>query len=495
MSPARDLLVPALAAAGHREHDRHRRRRPRREDARARSTSSCSSPAIRSAAAPPLDAAARAGHRALRPGRHRRHRRARGRPHRAAAPGSPTSSRTTCAAVDFYDEDFPWRYTPAAPDASRLRLRPWITLVVLAENEFAEGKNIAGRPLPFITIADASVLPAGRRAVGVGARALQPEAVARTPSELVSPDMNAVLPRVQAILAAQSATSRTRGSCARAGSTTTPATTRSSSRPSRPAGSPGSARTRPRRRTRPPRPGTRTPASPSRRASRSTTAGSSAPARAATSSYLVAAAQAAAGRQARRHARHGRPGPGSNIPGIPDPALGGILRLGGALQVPDADLDDGRPRGAAGSTRTGTSRTRTRSRRALAAFINLPDDYADAERSPAPTRRSARPGVDDDPDPLITSPLYGRWHALTQRLLTKRDGTPAPNDTNWVHRLNLDPRFRVPAALRHRGRRGQRREYMNYAWQQIGDVLDANPHIRRLHLATRRLARAGTTAT
>ena len=33
--------------------------------------------------------------------------------------------------------------------------------------------------------------------------------------------------------------------------------------------------------------------------------------------------------------------PGSNIPGITDPALGGVLRLGGALQVPDADL---RPR-------------------------------------------------------------------------------------------------------------------------------------------------------
>ena len=31
--------------------------------------------------------------------------------------------------VEFYDEDFPWRYTPAAPSAGRLR--PWITLVVL----------------------------------------------------------------------------------------------------------------------------------------------------------------------------------------------------------------------------------------------------------------------------------------------------------------------------------------------------------------------------
>ena len=26
--------------------------------------------------------------------------------------------------IDFYDEDFPWRYTPASPDGTRTRLRP-----------------------------------------------------------------------------------------------------------------------------------------------------------------------------------------------------------------------------------------------------------------------------------------------------------------------------------------------------------------------------------
>ena len=28
------------------------------------------------------------------------------------------------AALEFYDEDFPWRYTPAAPDPATARLRP-----------------------------------------------------------------------------------------------------------------------------------------------------------------------------------------------------------------------------------------------------------------------------------------------------------------------------------------------------------------------------------
>lgn len=33
-------------------------------------------------------------------------------------------------AIDFYDEDFVWRYTPAAPDGSGLHLRPWLALIV-----------------------------------------------------------------------------------------------------------------------------------------------------------------------------------------------------------------------------------------------------------------------------------------------------------------------------------------------------------------------------
>src|SRR5262249_40877060 len=46
--------------------------------------------------------------------------------------------------IDFYDEDFPWRYVPAASDSTRHRLRPWIALVVLKESEFVDGKNIQG---------------------------------------------------------------------------------------------------------------------------------------------------------------------------------------------------------------------------------------------------------------------------------------------------------------------------------------------------------------
>ncbi len=39
--------------------------------------------------------------------------------------------------VEFYDEDFAWRYTPDAPDAKG-NLRPWLALVVLKETEFSD---------------------------------------------------------------------------------------------------------------------------------------------------------------------------------------------------------------------------------------------------------------------------------------------------------------------------------------------------------------------
>ena len=56
--------------------------------------------------------------------------------------------------VDFYDEDLPWRYTPAAPDTVKDRLRPWIALVVLKEDEFTNGTNVLNRPLNYIDVTD-----------------------------------------------------------------------------------------------------------------------------------------------------------------------------------------------------------------------------------------------------------------------------------------------------------------------------------------------------
>lgn len=64
--------------------------------------------------------------------------------------------------VEFYDEDFPWRYTPAKANGDRLR--PWIVLLVLkdhdleADREFVKHDNKF--PLPTVNVKLAANLPA-----------------------------------------------------------------------------------------------------------------------------------------------------------------------------------------------------------------------------------------------------------------------------------------------------------------------------------------------
>src|SRR5207253_7622601 len=95
-------------------------------------------------------------------------------------------------------EDFVWRYTPAAP-TGHLQLRPWITLVVLKDGEFDEGKNMAGHPLPYITIADLSVLPPAGD-LWAWAHVHFNQSLAANQAEIVSTDTAAVLGRAQTIL-------------------------------------------------------------------------------------------------------------------------------------------------------------------------------------------------------------------------------------------------------------------------------------------------------
>jgi hypothetical protein len=49
-------------------------------------------------------------------------------------PGTRDFESNFLAAIDFYDEDFPWRYSPAAPNANRVA--PWLWLLTLDKTEF-----------------------------------------------------------------------------------------------------------------------------------------------------------------------------------------------------------------------------------------------------------------------------------------------------------------------------------------------------------------------
>ena len=61
--------------------------------------------------------------------------------------------------IEFYDEDFPWRYSPVV--ANNHRLTPWIMLAVLEPDEFTDGKNAKDRPLPYVTLGPGVELPPG----------------------------------------------------------------------------------------------------------------------------------------------------------------------------------------------------------------------------------------------------------------------------------------------------------------------------------------------
>ena len=59
------------------------------------------------------------------------------------------------ALIEFYDEDFLWRYTPASADGKKLR--PWLFLLVLKEGEFDRTSRTT--PLPSITLKSPDVFP------------------------------------------------------------------------------------------------------------------------------------------------------------------------------------------------------------------------------------------------------------------------------------------------------------------------------------------------
>jgi hypothetical protein len=79
-----------------------------------------------------------------------------------------------------------------------------------------------------------------------------------------------------------------------------------------------------------------------------------------------------------------------------------------------------------------------------------------------------------DGPPLVGVPLYGGTHAGVTS-----PAAPAP----WVRQLNLDPRYRVAAALGVRVVQEQQEHLMASAWEQLGDVRRANQLIRQAQLA------------
>jgi hypothetical protein len=85
--------------------------------------------------------------------------------------------------------------------------------------------------------------------------------------------------------------------------------------------------------------------------------------------------------------------------------------------------------------------------------------------------------ITEDPlsDPIISPPLYGKWYAKAEKL-------DVQNGTGWVDELNRDPRYRVPAGVGTQAIQKDQENLMQQAWSQLGDLLRANQKIRQLQL-------------
>jgi len=79
-------------------------------------------------------------------------------------------------------------------------------------------------------------------------------------------------------------------------------------------------------------------------------------------------------------------------------------------------------------------------------------------------------------DPIVnTPPAYGQWHAAINELTA--------NGSGWVQEVNLDPRRRGTAGLGTEVVKKQQEELMDYAWEQVGEILEANQRLRQAQLA------------
>ena len=383
--------------------------------------------------------------------------------------------------IEFYEEDFPWRYTPAHPGGDRLR--PWIALVVLKENEFGEGTNIKDKPLPFFTLRD-----------GVKTSDIFPK-----PSELwawahvhVNKDLSdgaapgsandsTVNNEISTLIDQTPDLAYSRIICPRKLQSNI---------------------------------GYHAFLIPVFESGRLAGLGRDLPA------DLVATvcswendANIDFPYYYRWYFRTGDAGdfeylvnllkpkpadkrvgtrdmdvlhPGHNLPPIDDEETGGLLKLGGALKVPFDSLREEDKAEARKFDEWDEHPYPHPFTKAMSKRINLNDDYIDPAKNIKEVNKEAGITYESsagDPDPVITSPLYGRWHAMQKRLLRNNSGNDLPNNKNWVHELNLDPRFRVAAGLGTSVIQKKQEEYMQAAWEQVGKIIEANNKIRFAQMA------------
>lgn len=337
--------------------------------------------------------------------------------------------------IEFYDEDFPWRYTPAAADATRHRLRPWLTLVVLKAAEFEELSARTG-PLSAVRVVDAQTKFPHAPQLWAWAHVHVNEDLTADRTRDLASSMNAF----GQIVSAHPDRAYSRLMCPRKLEPETEyhAFLIPTFESGRLAGL-----------------GLEIP--PALRATEN--AWGVNPALTDFPYYYRWFFRTGTVGDFEYLVRLLEPKPMDERVGVremdartPGPAVAGIaddIRLEGALKCP--------PPGALSTNWPDPYPQPFQT--TLRALLNTPAEYA-----------RAAPGT----DPVIAPPIYGARHALIEEL--------TPGNRDWVHELNLDPRNRVPAGFGTEVIQEHQERYMNEAWRQVGDVLAANQKIRNFQL-------------
>ncbi len=157
----------------------------------------------------------------------------------------------------------------------------------------------------------------------------------------------------------------------------------------------------------------------------------------------------------------------------------GAVLLEGALQLPAASRDD--------FLDTKNNVHKRGYVEQLRDAINLSEEWRE---DPAPVSYSqlkdqlfAEASERQTDDPIVVAPLYGQWHLGVKKVTF--DANPADptveaaQKAHWFNQLNLDPRYRVAAGLGTATIQQTQEEYMDRAWDQVGKVYEA---VRRLRL-------------
>lgn len=118
-------------------------------------------------------------------------------------------------------------------------------------------------------------------------------------------------------------------------------------------------------------------------------------------------------------------------------------------------------------------------RKVLNLSVDLAEDQTtlgnNAAEIPHPFYSSALNAIDD---PIIVPPTYGIWHALIRKLPQN-----PPSGKSWIHRLNLDPRYRAAAGLGTKTVQKEQENLMEEAWKQVGEINKANEMIRKAEMS------------